>query len=338
MISALPARTIAATLAGMRAVGLDVERIATRSGLSAYPLAEAHVSVPEAVYTKLWREARLAACTDAVGVAAGVAVPIGSLGPVDYLASSVDNLGESIACTRDFSYLTTESSYWEVECGSDGEVVARFVNAVRCEEDDVGDEFVMGVLQGRVLAWASAPVPLVEVQLTRRKPLPQLEQRFAGCVSYGHANTQMILGRGAAGVPLKSRDLYLHSTIRALLGEHKEIAHVTSAATVTRRCVRELLIRERIPSLSLAASRIGVSARTLQRKLKTEGASYERIVDDARREASLILLRTQPELTILAVALEVGFADDRAFARAFRRWFGLSPRQWRNQQHDGAVV
>lgn len=313
----------------MRATGLDTRSIVERTGLSPYLLDVSSERVPDPVYAKMWREARRIAHSDAIGAAAGAAVPPGMLGPLDYLASSAATLGESISCTRDFNFLVAESSYWEIERGAAGELSARFVNAVAGEEDEVGDEFAIGLLLGRGLLWASSPAPLLEVQLTRRKPLQRLNEQFSGCVSYGHSKSQILLGKGAAQVTLKPADPCLHVTLRALIdAATRGQSRSPSTAVTFRDRVRDLTSLAGA-SLAVASRRLGLSERSLQRKLRQEGTSFEQIIDEERRMVAISRLAQHPERSLVSVALDVGFADERAFARAFRRWTGQSPREWR---------
>lgn len=77
-----------------------------------------------------------------------------------------------------------------------------------------------------------------------------------------------------------------------------------------------------------AARALGVHARTLQRRLKDEGSSFEKIKDDARREWAETLL-VQPAVTLSQIAQMLDYADSSAFSRSCRRWFGESPRTYR---------
>lgn len=77
-----------------------------------------------------------------------------------------------------------------------------------------------------------------------------------------------------------------------------------------------------------AAKALGVHARTLQRRLKDEGSSFEKIKDDARREWAESLLM-QPAVTLSQIAQMLDYADSSAFSRSCRRWFGESPRSYR---------
>ena len=83
------------------------------------------------------------------------------------------------------------------------------------------------------------------------------------------------------------------------------------------------------PSLRVVANELNMSSRTLLRKLKQDGATYQRLLDDARKEeAEWYLLKTH--LSVEAIAERLGYIDASGFNRAFRRWFGKSPGIFRN--------
>jgi AraC-like DNA-binding protein len=79
------------------------------------------------------------------------------------------------------------------------------------------------------------------------------------------------------------------------------------------------------PALAAAAEAGGLSDRTLQRRLNASGHTYSELLEDARRQAALRLLRDK-DIKILDIALELGYSDPANFTRAFRRWTGASPR------------
>ncbi len=83
-----------------------------------------------------------------------------------------------------------------------------------------------------------------------------------------------------------------------------------------------------IPKLSDVAKTLGVSARTLQRKLSDDGVVFQELVDQARRELSERLLRTT-QYPLVEVAFLTGFAEQSGFTRAFKRWAGETPRSYR---------
>ncbi|HJL03690.1 MAG TPA: AraC family transcriptional regulator ligand-binding domain-containing protein [Polyangiaceae bacterium LLY-WYZ-15_(1-7)] len=83
-------------------------------------------------------------------------------------------------------------------------------------------------------------------------------------------------------------------------------------------------LSEGVPPLADTAARLGMSARTLQRRLAEGGTSFKALVDDARRELADRLLRESAH-GLAEVAFLTGFADQSSFGRAFKRWYGTTP-------------
>jgi len=75
---------------------------------------------------------------------------------------------------------------------------------------------------------------------------------------------------------------------------------------------------------------LGLSQRTLQRRLSDEGTTFARIVDRTRRELSEHYL-TEPNVAAFEVAFLLGYSEPSAFHRAFRRWTGMTPQEFRRR-------
>jgi len=83
-------------------------------------------------------------------------------------------------------------------------------------------------------------------------------------------------------------------------------------------------------TLAGAAAALNLPPRTLQRRLAAEGASFAGLLDEVRRELSLRLL-ADPVTSIAEVAFALGFGDQPAFHRAFSRWQGSTPGEYRHR-------
>ena len=81
-------------------------------------------------------------------------------------------------------------------------------------------------------------------------------------------------------------------------------------------------------NLPEVADAVGLSARTLQRRLADAGTSLREVVDEARHEQALEEL-AKDDATITDIAFLLGFSETSAFDRAFRRWTGKAPAEWR---------
>jgi AraC-like DNA-binding protein len=82
------------------------------------------------------------------------------------------------------------------------------------------------------------------------------------------------------------------------------------------------------PQRPKTATILGMSERTLQRRLAEEGTSFQRLLDDTRRELAQHYLG-QSNISLTDITYLLGFSDQSSFFRAARRWFGNSPRDYR---------
>ncbi|MCG8458667.1 MAG: AraC family transcriptional regulator [Holophagales bacterium] len=85
-----------------------------------------------------------------------------------------------------------------------------------------------------------------------------------------------------------------------------------------------------VPAISEVARHLGMSGRTLQRRLSEQGLSYQKLVDETRRRLAQRFLR-QTDYSLAEVAFMTGFAEQSSFTRAFKRWSGQAPRSYRLQ-------
>lgn len=93
------------------------------------------------------------------------------------------------------------------------------------------------------------------------------------------------------------------------------------------------LIKDALPSgIPFAAEigkHLGMSTRTLSRRLSEKGTTYRQLVQDTQQEISAELLKNTSE-TVSEIAFQTGFSEQSAFNRAFKRWTGQSPLEYRN--------
>lgn len=95
-----------------------------------------------------------------------------------------------------------------------------------------------------------------------------------------------------------------------------------------KQVLKQAISEEKIMQ-GYVADRLGVSVRNMQRQLKLLGTSYQEILDSVRKEAVIELINDQQKQSFTELAHAVGFNDVSAFYKAFRRWTGLSPGEYR---------
>lgn len=130
---------------------------------------------------------------------------------------------------------------------------------------------------------------------------------------------------------------------------HREVVQTPGALkSFMRRCPVELFLRpksdfsltgeihsllsrrvnERLPTIEEVAAQLHSTTRTLMRKLKKEGTSFQQIKERIRRDRAIYFL-TNRSCSVAAIAEKVGFSDAAAFARAFKSWTKMSPKEYR---------
>jgi len=103
-----------------------------------------------------------------------------------------------------------------------------------------------------------------------------------------------------------------------------------------RRAIETLSCRD-YPNVRMTAAFVGMSVRTLQRRLAEAGAGHDLLVAQARFATAAAVLE-QTDAKILNLALDLGYSDHANFTRAFQRWAGCSPREYRLRAHAARRV
>jgi len=158
----------------------------------------------------------------------------------------------------------------------------------------------------------------------------RLYQRFFGTVPrFNTDQTGIIFRSHLLRAPVPSADIALPKLMEERVRELKRTSEDDVVLQV-RRLLRTM-VSSRTYSLGTVAERIGMHPRTLNRKLATAGTTFLQQREEARRELACQLLENT--LTTAAdIAESLGYADPASFIRAFHRWTGSTPTQWRSSR------
>jgi AraC-like DNA-binding protein len=149
----------------------------------------------------------------------------------------------------------------------------------------------------------------------------------------------IIVGRGESSLtfpePLLSRPLARSCGTRPSDDEDVDAWRTSAPAGDFAGCVLQIiesLSAPEYPRIGMAADAIGMSVRALQRRLAGADVSYARLIARARFVTAMDLLE-RTDATVLDIALDLGYSDHAHFTRAFRRWTGVPPRDFRRGGH-----
>jgi AraC-like DNA-binding protein len=154
----------------------------------------------------------------------------------------------------------------------------------------------------------------------------------AATVEFDAAFNQIRFSRQGLNMPITSPDpQLLEMALQQCEQELSRLHDTGGLIAAVRQQAREHMASDL--SVEFIAQKLGMSSRTLRRRLTELGTSYQMIIEQLRRGRAVELLR-QTSMTVEQIASELGYDDPSNFGRAFRRWTGLSPSAYR-QQADG---
>lgn len=167
----------------------------------------------------------------------------------------------------------------------------------------------------------------VHFKHSRPENVARYERLFRCPLHFNQPHDALLYPRADLDMTLVAAD----SGLAQLLERHAtEALQRLGRSALLRERVREFVRQDLTGKLTAEhmAKRLGMSPRTLHRRLVEEGITYRALVDDVRREMALHCLR-DPQLSIGEVGYLLGFTTSAAFHRAFRRWTGTTATQYR---------
>lgn len=143
---------------------------------------------------------------------------------------------------------------------------------------------------------------------------------------YGGARNAIVLRREDAELPLPMYDAHLARLLEDQCRAQLRRRQVSGVAGQIRQLILGPL--GMVASIEDVAQHIGMAPRSLRRKLEKEGSSFRDIVEEERRQLAVQLLQGT-HMKLDEIALQLGYGDTASFTRAFRRWFGQAPGEYR---------
>lgn len=323
----VPAVSAEALLAGLQACGVNTAKIRKLGGLAAR-YVDPSEQLPNSVWDAIWVEAAKLDPRPELPALAATRVPFGLFGPLDYLAGSAQSVRGGLQALAD--HFSAAAAGIELDFDEPAGRTLRIINSVATASVLESDEFTTAVILGRFRDVTDGHFRPRRVYLTR-PPLtnsPHAEI-FGAPVIYGAPRAGFDCARESLDLEQSMADARLHDT---LLEIAKKLGFASDGKTGIEVSVRSRL-RSLMPRGQAVAERVarsvGISERTLHRRLSESGTSFQDVLDLFRIEESERLL-LQGKLDLAAVALALGFSDQAAWNRFFRRLRNMSPTAWQN--------
>jgi AraC-like DNA-binding protein len=254
------------------------------------------------------------------------------IGLLYYVLASSDELGDALIRTARYSTIVNEGI--SVRCREGGEFTVAFhYVGVERRLDRHQIEFWLTALVRICRQLANRRLTPVRARLMHRRRGGASElDAFLGCaIDYGADADELVFPNEIAGVPVVSADRYLNDI---LLGYCEDALSERSQARSGLRPHLENTIAPLLPHGKARAGeiarRLGMSQRTLTRRLSSEGLTFGGVLDAMKADLARHYLRDD-DLSISEIAWLLGYREVSAFTHAFKRWTGVTPREARAQ-------
>lgn len=183
----------------------------------------------------------------------------------------------------------------------------------------------------RELSLAGVRIQHLEFQGAQAGYATRIQDLCGAAPNYGSTRNAIVLRREDAEIPLPMYDTHL---VRLLEDQCRAQLERRQLAGVAGR-VRQLVLGPLglVTSIEDAARQMAMAPRSLRRKLEEEGTSFRGIVEAERRQLAVQLLEST-DMKLDELALQLGYGDTASFTRAFRRWFGKAPGEYRKESRN----
>lgn len=172
----------------------------------------------------------------------------------------------------------------------------------------------------------------VRIQTSRPEPPPNCLDRmnafFRGPIEFSCNENTIHFSAVAVEKHLPASNIELARANDKLIDEYLSHLDGTSVGIRTKAKITELLPSGSVSEEKIAAI-LNLSVRSMQRKLKEEGSSFKELLNQTRQELAEQYIENS-RLSINEITYLLGFSDPANFSRAFKRWHGVSPSQYRN--------
>ncbi|MEO0460051.1 MAG: helix-turn-helix domain-containing protein [Myxococcota bacterium] len=316
---AFPATSFVALLDGMQSLGFDTETPRRQWGIT--PGApEPELLLPREAWIDV--VVPLLGERPTLAFEIGSAVPFGSFGIVDYLVGSSETvLSGLLSLETHFSGVASAIGMAVDANGTSVEI--RFFN--REGGIDWSLEFALGVVVGRFSDAQSKAFRPQRIWL-RREPSSAFDSLVDCEIVFSSDRIGLDLDLPTAKTPMRLSDPRLHQTMKRVAQRLSLGASVSELDTAVRARLRELLPRGSVDATTIARL-LGMSDRTFSRRLSEGGTSFRAVLDAFRAEESERHL-IDGNLTLAQIADRLGYNDQSAWTRAFKRWRGDTPSGW----------
>jgi AraC-like DNA-binding protein len=319
----------------LRAMGIDPVQAFAQAGLGAEIPSDPERRVPY-----LEASALFAACARLTGqpqfaLEAGASLGLATLGLPGDIARHSPTVGDALRALTDHFDLHDRGGGVVFHVRDGVATLAYAVHEPGAQAIDHAADFAIAIAAGVMRDLCGADWRPSLVRFAHRPPADAMlyARVFGSRVEFDAPEDSLLFASSWLAMPVAEADPRRLDDLARRAAE-MELDDPRSWVQRLRPTLRAgLAIRE--CSIAQVSVVMGVHRRTLERRLNAEGATFKDVLDGVRHEMAVQLL-ANTTLPMTEIADALGFADPAVFSRAFRRWRGTAPSDWRRRGGPGA--
>lgn len=274
---------------------------------------------------------------ESLGLLAALETPLGTFEVLEFVAFSAPTWRVAVETAFRYVHLMNEAADFRIEVvGSKAHIVL----ASKVPLTRPGIDFQSATFHLTASRWFGRQAPELEVWLTYPEPRDLgLHRQIFGDAKLcfdapwnGFVHDASLLDFVVPGAD---------PTVHALLRQHAErlLAEASAGDDLVQQVRAQLLesLKDGPLTASSVAARMGVTRRTLTRRLSQQGTSFTELLDGVRKQAATYYVVTSDH-SVIDIAFLVGFSESSAFVRAFKRWHGMAPMAYRRAERNTGVA
>ncbi len=318
----------------LQELGLDVERIVSECKISPTLLKDRNARFPHAAQLQFWRVLEAVSGDESIGLHLANHVPVYRGQVLEYLFLSSPNFGDGLRRAQNYQRLVTDAMQFKLEVEGDAARVVLDFFGDHEPEFRHRDECFVRFLQRYFEALTDGAFETREVNLSHplQGDIAEYEKHFACPVHFAASEQSLVFAADILSTPSSHAEpdlLRLHEKVAS-----KQLERLSRKDVVgdVKQVIAEMLELGQ-PSLESVAERLGMNERVLRSRLTEAGTSFNQVLADYRCVLAKRLLARTDE-SIADVVYLTGFSEPSTFYRAFKRWTGLTPIEYRQQKQQ----
>lgn len=311
--------------------GISEHQLRAETGLVRTDLLDPETRLPGEILPTIWNILGEAYPGQAISLEMASVAPLSALGPIAQLMRYAENFRAALEAFVCYRTLLSDQLWLDL-VESNSEAYLRLYHPLDVLDRGLAAESTIALIRQQVQQAIGKEDALVRVEFAHQphSSFKVYEAFFGVPVCFQQPYNALVFRREALDIPAKQGDVYLFKYVQGnldLLHDRWGLSNTSSPLAVIHDTIARKAEFYQYSAEGIAQD-MNMSLRSLQRLAKDHGCTIRQLLENARKAKAQQLLR-DTTLSADAIAMQLGYSDDRAFRRAFKRWTGQTLTQFR---------